>query len=224
LGKLGDPRAYQPLVEALVSKHWSGLVSANYGAIEALGLLGDKAAAPVLEDFLAHHENYESGKKVFAALNNLGCKPQTVPAQVAEGIQNRETQRLLEIGEPAVNQLYDLAISTDDYRDREFAVELLGNIGGKEAINRIEDVVKRVEQGKLRIPYSTDNYRKILSRAQMRTNGRYCEQCKKLHYDWLDCKCNICGEYTHDKNFFYVRSDEGIYRWKCNLCGDTGED
>lgn len=79
LGKLGDPRALQPLIDALDAPGYQTPLF----AAQALGKLGDpRAIAPLLTMLNSNHEKFREA--ALESLKRLGYSPETEIAKVVE--------------------------------------------------------------------------------------------------------------------------------------------
>lgn len=126
LGPLKDPRAVEPLIEAL------SILPVRFGAIGALGIIGDpRAVDPLMKIFL---ENESNGITVGWALGRLG--PTAVEGLIkALGSEHVEVRRraaeaLGEIGDPRAIPALTEAASDEDMSTHFSAMNALKKVGG----------------------------------------------------------------------------------------------
>lgn len=119
-------------VSALIPLLNSGAPRERKLAVQILGRIGDReAAAPLaaaLDDTTLHPE-------LLFALDRLHWRPDNLPAEIDFYLKVDRFDRLLEIGEPAVEPLI---AALSEYPDRLFPIiETLGRIGDPQALEAI---------------------------------------------------------------------------------------
>jgi len=120
LGEIGDPRAVDPLIDALQDEDWQ--VRAE--AATALGKIGDAKAIGPLIVALGDYET---------------------PILPSERVRQAAAKALVEFGEPAVNPLIYAFVDKSGWV-RSGAVEVLGEIG-EPAIDPLIETLKSKEYG-----------------------------------------------------------------------------
>ncbi|MDZ4763265.1 MAG: HEAT repeat domain-containing protein [Chloroflexota bacterium] len=79
LGKLGDVRAVDPLIQALDAPGFQTTLH----AVESLGMIGDKRAVEPLREMLSNsHDKYRAAART--ALHRMGIDPDSTPDGVSE--------------------------------------------------------------------------------------------------------------------------------------------
>lgn len=130
-GKSSDPKKIEALIASL--KHEGSHVRRE--AAEALAKIGDPRAVDPLSACLKE-EVWNVRAKAAEALGKIGHQPESEGGRVAYFIALQQWDKVVEIGEPAVDPL--IACLKDKDRDvRERAAEALGKIGDKRAISAL---------------------------------------------------------------------------------------
>jgi len=144
LVEIGEP-AVEPLIQAL--KDEDSFV--REGAAEALGKIGDKRAVEPLIHAL-NDEDWQVRWEAAEALDELGYEPKNDTEKAYYLIARKNWDELVKMGEPAVEPLIQ-ALKDEDIFVREAAVEALGKIGDKRAVEPLIHVLDyaRVRQDKV---------------------------------------------------------------------------
>lgn len=138
LGQIGDARAVEPLIEIIeVSPLPADLYIA---AARALGKIGDPRAIEPLRKAMFEKKCWECNYHAAQALSNLNWKPQTQQESILYLIYLRNGTELAKIGPGAVEPLLE-RLNDDRYYAVEFAVETLGKIGDRRAVEPLAAVL-----------------------------------------------------------------------------------
>ena len=133
LGKLGSPRAIDPLIEALRDRNDAQL---RAYAVEALGKIVERSQS----GFSSNGSGESSTAEVLSILGKLNQTRLTTPIQIALRDPDAEVRRCaaIALGKTgdyhAVNNL-GVALQDADDRVKQAAAEALSAIGGDEAVN-----------------------------------------------------------------------------------------
>ena len=145
LGKIGDKRAVEPLIE-IARKGINRIRVFNYPvdyyrSLEALGTLGDKRATDVLIKAL-HKEHYSMRKRIAYSLGQIGDKRAVEPLiEVLEG--KHRTPFWLKAYLGGLGMFFNMfSAMGDTIGDREGAASALGEIGDPRAIEPLIRAMK----------------------------------------------------------------------------------
>ncbi|HON07963.1 MAG TPA: HEAT repeat domain-containing protein, partial [Verrucomicrobiota bacterium] len=128
LGKLGDKRAVEPLIPFLNEEKWF----VREKSAEALGNIGDKRVVELLIPYL-QDKDVDVRKSTADALRKLGYKPSNEIEKIYYYIAKQEWNKLVRIGEPAVEPLL-ACLKDEDAGVCGSAAYALGEIGDKKVI------------------------------------------------------------------------------------------
>lgn len=150
LGRIGDPRALEPLIDSLRDGHEDGQVVAT--AARALGELGHTEATPALVRAL---KDARLGVRVAAASALVSVGDSRAVPSLSEtlraadpGLRAIAARALGNIGgSPAVASLRD-ALDDGDGNVRKAAVEALGRTGG---ITAVPSLISRLRDGSMEV-------------------------------------------------------------------------
>lgn len=131
LGEIRDPRGVDPLLSVL---HETSNELRLQAAL-ALGEIGDTRAIKPMENLLQDEDKYvRYGASL--ALQKLGYAPDTPVDNAFLFLGQQDWKRLQDMGTDAIPAL-TTALSDRDAKVRNRAVEILGHIGGKEALSPV---------------------------------------------------------------------------------------
>lgn len=127
LGSIGDVHAAEPLIEALKD------MSIAKEAGDALGRISDPGAVEPLLKALLKEKNKHNRWIISSALFHCGWRPGKSDADAAYWIAQKQCERCVEIGAPAVERLISVLKDRND-RTRVSAARTLGKIGDSRAV------------------------------------------------------------------------------------------
>jgi HEAT repeat protein len=170
LASIGDKRAVEPLINILSNEKEPYELHRTVST--ALGTLGDKRAVEPLFNTLNYITNISVLKKSAEALDKLGWEPGNQKEEITYLIAQQKWDELIEIDEPAVEQLID-ALDNWKYNgpspiSKGYSVYALGEIGDKRAV---EPLIKYYTSLVVYGSFSGTDPSKILDR--MKPNWRY---------------------------------------------------
>ena len=150
LGKLGDERGVDPLIETLSDDDRD----VREAAAKALEQLGDKRAVDPLIKTLSD-DDWRVRKAAAEALGKLGDKRAVDPLIEALSdddiwVRNTATEALVQLGDPAVDPLIK-TLSDDESDVRRSAAEALGRLGDERAV---EPLIKTLSDDGLGVSHA----------------------------------------------------------------------
>ncbi|MCJ7471087.1 HEAT repeat domain-containing protein [Candidatus Bathyarchaeota archaeon] len=143
LGKIGDERAVEPLIEALKDKYDKDR-GVRMIAARALGEIGEPAVGPLIEA-LKDKDNYVR-RDAAGALGEISWQPKDDVEKAYYLIAKEQWDELVKLGKPAVEPLIE-ALKDKYWPVQSGAARVLGKIGDARAVEQLIETLRDGNEG-----------------------------------------------------------------------------
>ncbi len=138
LGQIGNPRAIEPLIEALNDSDWRWV---RPSVVEALVKIGEAAVEPLVA--VLRDSDVYLRASIVGVLQSLGWQPSNGSDRAIFAVARREFNEAAQMGEVAIEPLA-AALKDSDYNVRIKVADALGKIGNARAIELLIASLKAI--------------------------------------------------------------------------------